>query len=142
MKTNIKIFVLLIITIITVVGCKKLELKNQASKLDSSVIQYGASLRWERHQEMLSFHLTRDGKNPVVNIEDLENFGVTSFQIFSKQMIVPAAPDDAYAALVVAEVKYFDKSRGNLRKITLNQKWWYNKEIKRWLIETDPPEFK
>ncbi|MCH8163171.1 MAG: hypothetical protein IIA99_03650 [Proteobacteria bacterium] len=77
-----------------------------------------------------------------MNLEYLENFSVTSFKIISKTIIPSSEKDGINEAVVVAEMSYFHKEQGTIRKSNLNQLWWYNAEIKRWLVETEFPEFK
>ena len=134
--------IVVVICVISISGCGALQAKNQSDKLERSLTQYGAALRWARHREAASFHVTQVGKVAEVNLDNLENFGITSFEIIS-QVIVPSSEKGGInEAIIVAEISYFHKEQGTVRKLKLNQLWWYNPEIKRWLIETDFPEFK
>ena len=142
MKSGFFLSIVLTMCVLSIAGCKTLDLKNQAEKLERSVTQYGAALRWARYREAISLHVTRDGKFAKVNLEHLENFGVTSFDIISKTIIPSSEEAGVNEAVIVAEMSYFHKEQGTVRKLKLNQIWWYNAEIKHWLIESDFPEFK
>ncbi|MFB3101040.1 MAG: hypothetical protein ACE1ZM_06310, partial [Gammaproteobacteria bacterium] len=100
------------------------------------------ALRWARYREAISFHVTQEGKAAEVNVDYLDNFGVTSFEIISKVVVPSSEKGGINEAIIVAEISYFHKEQGTVRKLKLNQLWWYNPEIKRWLIETGFPEFK
>lgn len=123
-------------------SCGTLDAKNQADKLERSLTQYGAALRWGRYREAISFHVTREEKFAQVSLEQLEKFGVTSFDVVSKIIVPSSEKGGVSEAIVVSEMSYFHKEQGTIRKLKLNQIWWYNEEIKRWLAETEFPEFK
>lgn len=134
--------IVVVICVISISGCGSLQAKNQSDKLERSLTQYGAALRWARHREAVSFHVTQEGKVAEVNLDHLENFGVTSFEIISKVIVPSSEKGGINEAIIVAEISYFHKEQGTVRKLKLNQLWWYNPEIKRWLVETGFPEFK
>lgn len=142
MKPRFLLSMVMMLCVMSVAGCDRLSKANQAEKLSQSVTHYGAALRWARHREAISYHVTRDAKFAEVNIEDLENFGVTSVEVLSKTITPSAEEGGVTEAAIVAEMSYFHKEQGTVRKLKLNQIWWYNAEIKRWLIETEFPEFK
>ncbi|MFT5425338.1 MAG: hypothetical protein ACI9ZT_000262 [Gammaproteobacteria bacterium] len=142
MKSGLLLSMLMTLCVMSMTGCETLSNKNQAEKLSRSVTHYGAALRWARHREAISYHVTRDAKFAEVNIEDLENFGVTSVEVLSKTIVPSAEKGGVTEAAIVVEISYFHKEQGTVRKLKLNQIWWYNADIKRWLIETEFPEFK
>jgi len=123
-------------------GCGSLETRNQADKLERSVKEYSSALRWARHRDAISLHVTRDLKYAEVDIEYLQNFGVTSFDLISQTIIPSSEEGGVTEAIIVAEMSYFHKEQGTVRKLKLNQIWWYSTEFKHWLIESDFPEFK
>ncbi|MCH8262819.1 MAG: hypothetical protein IIA77_07200 [Proteobacteria bacterium] len=142
MKPGILVSVIVVMCVMSGSGCGALKAKNQAEKFERSLTQYVAALRWGRLREAVSFHVAQDGTVAAVNLEYLENFSVTSFKIISKTIIPSSEKDGINEAVVVAEMSYFHKEQGTIRKSNLNQLWWYNAEIKRWLVETEFPEFK
>lgn len=142
MKSGLLLSIFMTLCVISISGCETLDAKNQLDRLERSLTQYGAALRWDRRREAISFHITRDGKTAAVDLEHLEKFGVTSFNIVSKALVPSSEKGGIDEAAIVAEMSYFHKEQGTIRKLKLNQIWWYNKEIKRWLVETDFPEFK
>lgn len=142
MKSRLLVSIFVALCVMLISGCGALEAKEQSDKLERSLKHYGAALRWARHREAISFHVTRDGKAASVNLDHLELFGVTSFDILSKTVIPSSEKDGIDEAVIVGEIKYFHKEQGTVRKLKLNQIWWYNAEIKTWLIESDFPEFK
>ena len=84
MKAGPLVSIVMAACVILVSGCASLDARNQAEKLERSVTQYGAALRWARHREAISFHVTREAKFAEVDIEYLDEFSVTSFDVLSQ----------------------------------------------------------
>ena len=112
-----------------------LNVKNQADKLSVALDHYAADLRWGRYREAYGYHVHRDGTKSKVDLEHLEGFSVTSCT-----PIEPAMNADATEAVVPIEMKYYNEQYGTLRTYKETQKWWFNAELKMWLIETDFPD--
>ena len=145
MKSRFLQLIVVGMCLISISGCGAmgaLDSRNLADKLERSLIHYASALRWGRHREAISFHVTRDGKTAEVYLDHIEQFSVTSFENISKKIIPSSEKDGITEAVIVAEMSYFHKEQGTIRKLQLNQIWWYNREISTWLIETDFPEFK
>jgi len=116
---------------------ESLNIKNQADRLNTALIAYGADLRWARYNQAYAYHAHRDGTQPQVNLERLDNFSITSFT-----NAAPVLNAEATEAEIPVEIKYFDEQYGTLRTLKETQKWWYNEESKHWLIESDFPVLK
>ncbi len=142
MKSGILTSIVMAVCMMLISGCASLDSRSLADKLERSVTQYASALRWAYYREAIGFHVTRDEKSAAVNIEHLENFSVTSFDIISQTLIPSSEVEGINEAVIVAEISYFHKGLGYVRKLKLNQIWWHGKETKHWLIETDFPEFK
>lgn len=128
--------------VMSISGCGRIESRGQADKLERSVTEYFSALRWGLYREAVSFHVTRDEKFAEVDIDRLESIEVARVDIISKQIIPSSEEGGINEAIIEAELSYFLKDQGTLREVNLSQIWWYNAEIKHWLIETDFPEFK
>lgn len=142
MKSRFLLSMLVIICVTLLSGCVSLDARKQADSLQQSVRAYSSALRWARYQDAIKMHVTRDLKYAEVDIEYLENFSVTSFEIISQSLVPSSEEDDVMDAIIVAEISYFHKGKAYVKKLKLNQTWWYNTEFKHWLIESDFPEFK
>ena len=142
MKSGLLLSIFMALYVMSISGCAALDAKNQADKLERAVTHYSAALRWARHREAISFHVTQGGKAAEVNLDHLEQFSVTSFNIVSKTIIPSSEKDGVDEAIIIGEMSYFHKEQGTIRKLKLNQIWWYNAEIRAWLVESDFPEFK
>lgn len=119
------------------VACANMNVKNQADKLHHSLTEYGADLRWDRKNYAYAYHVFRDGTQPEVDLENLERFSVTGFKPLN-----PVLNEDATEATIPVEIDYYDEQFGTLRKIKYTQQWWFQEESKRWLIESEFPDFK
>ena len=142
MKLGLLVSIVIAIGVMLFSGCTSLGARDQAEKLERSVNAYGAALRWARHRDAIGLHVTRDLKYAEVDIEHLEKFAVTSFDVLSQTIIPSSEKDGVTEAIIVSEMSYFHKEQGTVRKLKLDQLWWYSTELKHWLIESDFPEFK
>ena len=142
MKPGILVSIAVAICVMSISGCGTLSARNQADKLERSVTHYASALRWARLQEAINYHMTQDGKSAEVNLEYLEQFSVTSLDVISKTIIPSAEKDGVTEADINFEMNYYHKEQGTVRKLKLNQVWWYSKKHNTWLIESDFPEFK
>jgi hypothetical protein len=141
-KSLILTVIAMCLCVISISGCGRIESRGQADKFDRTTTDYASALRWSYYREAVSYHVTRDGKHPDVDIEELEKIEVTDVNFISKTLMPSSEEGGINEARIVAEVIYFNKDRGTLKEMQLDQIWWYNAQIKHWLIETDFPEFK
>ena len=139
MKKSIALTILLAVLMTHISACKTLKSRDQADQLKNAVTYYGAALRWERHDQAFRFHLTQDGKTPTISSDYLKNFSITHFKILSKKLL-PISEQNVPQALVHIEVDYFNKTQGKIKKRAFKQNWWYNSEIRGWLIDEDFPK--
>ena len=130
-------YLLMLVVLAVLPGCESLNIKNQADKLRTSLDHYGAALRWDRINEVYAFHVTRDGKQPEVDLEKVENYSVSSFK-----PIDPVLNAEATEAVVAVEIDYYDEQYGTLRKLKETQHWWFNAEKKLWFTDSAFPAFK
>lgn len=141
MKSASWLCLFLAIITISTTGCANLKAQNQSSRLDTTLDSYAAALRWGYYQDAANFHVKPDGTAAKINLQDLENFGVTSFTILSKSLL--SEPDNnTKTAHITAELSYYLKERGVINKTRLSQKWWYDPSSRNWLNMSDFPEFK
>lgn len=141
-KSLVLTVIAMCLCVISISGCGRIESRGQADKLERTTTDYASALRWSYYREAVSYHVTRDGKYPDVDIEELEKIEVTDVNFISKTLFPSSEKDGINEARIVAEVIYFHKDLGTVREIQLDQIWWYNAQIKHWLIETDFPDFK
>jgi hypothetical protein len=130
-----RIFV--IIGVFFIAACTGMASQQRISDLDESLDRYVAALRWAYYTDALSYHLTRKGKQAEVDEERLDNFSVTGLEIKEKIL-----SEDENEALVKGELVYYHKEYGTVRKLKLNQIWWYSEETKHWFIESAFPDLK
>lgn len=130
-------YVLFLLLLLTAGGCNNLNVKNQVSKLDTSLRHYGADLRWGRFNQAYQYHINRDGQQPPLDLERMENFSVTNFK-----PVDPVVNEEGTEAEIPVQIDYYDEQYGTLKKIKYTQHWWFNVENSRWYTESDYPAFK
>jgi len=141
-KSLVLIVTAMCLSVMSISGCGRIEARGQADKLDRTVTDYVSSLRWSYYREAVSYHVTRDGKYPEVDIEEIEKIEVTNFNILSQTIIPSLEEGGINEAIIEAEISYYHKDQGTLREMDIKQIWWYNEKFKAWMIESDFPDFK
>jgi len=130
-----KLVLLLVVSLCT--ACTALNIQNRSDKFELSLRQYGSALRWGHWTDAYSYHITRDKKQPEVDIEKLERFSIAGFGIL-EQIMDPEGTE----VIILVDINYYDEQIGTLRNIRQQQVWWFNEETKRWLTESDFPDLK
>jgi len=128
-------FILLIS--MTLCACEAIKSKEQVNQLDKVMRQYEKALRWAEYRAAAKYHVSREGKPLVVDIERAMNFNVTGITILEKTL-----NPETTEAVILAEISYYNKEYGTLQKIRQEQHWWRAPEGRVWLIESGFPEFK
>ena len=118
-------------------SCNNFKVRETVEILEDSVTHYNVALRWAMYKEAYSYHYSPDGKQPQAKLDGLEEISVTGIEVMDK--IINTEHTEAN---VETTVTYFLKTQGTIKKIKLNQKWWYNKQYKQWFVDSPFPEFK
>ena len=128
---------LVVIICILLTACSGMEIRNQVDKLNRTLIDYGADLRWGRINMAYAYHVDKEGKQIPYDLDRMENFSVTDFR-----PVNPVINEDGSEATVPVEIDYYDERSGTLQKLKYVQHWWYREESKRWFVDSDFPDFK
>jgi hypothetical protein len=111
--------------------------QQRVSDLNDSLDRYAAALRWAYYADALGYHVDQDGKRPEVDLDRLDDFSVTGYEIKEKTL-----NENQNEAFIKGELVYYQKEYGTIKKLKLNQSWWYSEEAKHWFIESGFPDFK
>ena len=129
---------LIILACLMLTACSGIKARDQVDRLNNSLIQYGAALRWDRINMAYAFHVDRDGNQPSYDLDYMENFSVTDFRTVEPDV----NNEEGTEATVPVEIDYYDERTGNLRKLKYTQIWWYREESRQWYTESPFPDFK
>ena len=129
--------ILIVIMCVLLIACAGMQATNQADKLNTALIQYGADLRWARINDAYNYHVNQDGEQPPLDLAAMEHFSITGFR-----PVNPVLNEAGTEATIPVEIDYYDDRYGTLKKLKTTQIWWYREEAKRWFIESDFPDFK
>ncbi len=121
---------------ITLVACNGMSTRAKGDGLMTAMDDYIAALRWGRFDKAKEYHLNKDGKRPEIDTSQLDHIRVTG-EKFRKKTVNEALDE----ATVQVEVEYYNTDYGTLKKLMLNQVWWYQEETKSWYLSSDFPEF-
>ncbi len=128
------------ITLLTLVlmlaACNAAGTRTKADGLTTAMDEYVAALRWGRFDSAREYHMHKDGTRPDIDSSQLEYIRVTGHTI--KKKTVNDALDEA---TVKMEIQYYHNEYGTLKKLVIDQQWWYSDEAKRWFLSSDFPKF-
>ncbi len=111
--------------------------KNKITSLDDAINQYVFALRWGRYKDAHEYHAEADGGKPALPLDKLQQIRVTGHEIYEKNV-----NEEITEAIVKGEINYYHTEYGTLRKLPLNQIWWYEPESKRWYLKGEMPKFR
>ncbi len=117
-------------------GCNKYKTQKKVNNLDKSITSYEIALRWAQHQDAYSYHVYPDGTQPPVDMNRLNEISVTGIDVIEKS--IDENQEKAYTKI---ELNYFNKNEGNLKKLKLEQNWWFSEENNQWFIDGEFPKF-
>ena len=128
---------LVVLMCIFLAACASMNVRNQVDKLNRTLIDYGADLRWGRINMAYAYHVDKDGNQILYDLDKMENISITAFQ-----PVNPVINEDGSDATVPVEIDYYDERSGALQKLKYVQHWWYQKDAKRWFVDSPFPDFK
>ena len=133
---NSGFFLISFLLMILLVSCNSFKVRDQIASLDSSITNYNVALRWGMYKDAYSYHYSPKGIQPPAKLDNLEQISVTGIEVTEKT--INAEHNEAYVETVVT---YFFQTEGSIKRIKLNQKWWFNEEFKKWFVDNAFPEF-
>ena len=133
---NLGFFLIPCLLMILLVSCNTFKTREQITSLDYSITHYNVALRWAMYKEAYSYHYLPDGKQPPAKLDNLEQISVTGIEVTDKKINIEH--NEAYVETVVT---YFFQTERSIKKIKLNQRWWFNEKFKQWFIDSAFPEF-
>ena len=133
---NLGFFLISFFLMILLVSCNTFKAREQTTSLDDSITYYNVALRWAMYKEAYSYHYSPDGKQPPAKLDNLEQISVTGIEVTEKK--INTEYNEAHVETVVT---YFFQTEGSIKKIKLNQRWWFNEKFKKWFIDNAFPEF-
>ena len=117
-------------------ACNSASTRSKGEGLKDSLDEYVASLRWSRFEKAAEYHVNKDGSRPEIDASQGEYIRVTGHSMKKKE--INEALDEAR---VRVELQYYHNEYGTLKKILVDQEWWYGEEQKRWFLSSEFPKF-
>ena len=134
---NSRVFFVLFLLIMLLQSCNTFKVRETVAALEDSITNYNVALRWGMYKDAYSYHYSPEGKQPPAKLDSLEEISVTGIEVTEKII-----NQDHTEANVDSTITYFLKTQGTIKKIKLNQKWWFNEEYKQWFVDHPFPDFK
>ena len=118
------------------VACNSIGTRSKGEGLVNAVDEYVAALRWGRFEKAAEYHMSEDGSRPEIDASQGEYIRVTGHTMKKKEV-----NDTLDAAAVKIEMQYYHNEYGTLKKIIIDQEWWYQEDLKGWFLSTEFPKF-
>ena len=128
------IFIFTLIVILT--ACNGVGSRKKAEGLETAIDEYVAALRWGRFDKAMEYHVDKENNRPEIDTSKLEYIKVTG-HVFKKKTI----NEEIDEAILQIEMQYYHKEYGTLKKIIIDQDWWYAEKAKKWFLSNDFPKF-
>ncbi|CAL1239056.1 hypothetical protein [Candidatus Methylocalor cossyra] len=101
-------------------------------KMEEQIGRYGGLMRWSEFRRALAFY----AHPPAVDWQLLKEIKVTGYQPVSRDLL-----DDDTTVLQTVEIRYVKGDGVVVRTLIDEQRWRYEDETGRWLLESEFPKF-
>jgi hypothetical protein len=107
----------------------------QLMKRSEQLNGYRSTIGWSQFKKSLNFHA--HPPSPLPDWDALENIKVTAYEPLSEEMQA-----DGKLMLQTVRIRYVHLDKMVEKAITDEQRWRYDDDKDRWLLETGLPQFK
>ena len=128
--------ILLLILVLLLAACNGVGTRKKGDGLVTAMDEYVAALRWGRFDKATEYHMDKNGEHAVIDTSQVEYIRVTGHTIKKKTV-----NEDLDEAAVKMEIQYYHNEYGTLKKIVIDQIWWYQEDARKWFLSSDFPKF-
>ena len=132
---NVKPYIILLSLL--VVGCASVTDMKKMDKFEQTSHAYELAIRWSDFEMASSFIKDQEDPNLAAQIEHLNQFQVTSYEV---KRFLPS--EEKSQVLVFADVQYFKKSGLIVKNFSHRQLWTFDPDKGGWFLTSGLPDFK
>jgi hypothetical protein len=125
-----------IIPLLILLSCSGTIERKKLETLNEAIDNYAYALRWSRTEDAVSYHFNEDGDKPEIDSSIMDSIKVTGFEITDRNV----NPEQTEAT-VEGKLNYYKNNSATIRTLEFNQRWWYEDNTKKWLLDSAFPEF-
>jgi len=103
--------------------------------MEEALNGYGSAIRWGVFQKAWDFQA--DKQKPAPDFKALKNIKVTAYDT-----VFRSVQDEGKTVLQTVEIRYIDNRNLVERDLTDEQRWRFDIEKSRWVLESDFPAFR
>ncbi len=104
-------------------------------KMEEQLNSYAGAIRWSMFKKSLDFY--EHPPSPMPDWQALRDIQVTYYQPMFRDIL-----SDGNLVLQTVEIRYVRSNNVVERSITEDQRWRYDENKNRWLLQTGFPQFK
>lgn len=134
---------LLVIVVLVVSGCAKIQATKRADLFKSTLDTYSALIRWGKYKQAGAHIKRREGEPKQPDLEYLKHIHVTRYDIVQQVAVVENEEEGRGPTeiSVLAEIDYYHDDDLRVHGIEYQQLWWYDEELESWSLDSDLPDF-
>ena len=133
----VKVRSYIILLSLLVIGCASVTDMKKMDKFEQTSHAYELAIRWSDFEMASSFIKDQEDPNLAAQIEHLNQFQVTSYEV---KRFLPSA--EKSQVLVFADVQYFKKSGLIVKNFSHRQLWTFDPDKEVWFLTSGLPDFK
>lgn len=107
----------------------------QLMRMDEQLNGYAGAIRWSLFKKSLDYYARPP--SPLPDWQALKDIKVTYYQPLFRDVL-----DEGKVVLQTVEIRYVRGNQMVERSLTQDQRWRYDEDKNRWLLETGFPVFK
>ncbi len=128
--------ILVFLLALTIVACNGAGTRKKAAGLQMAMDEYVAALRWGRFDKAKEYHIDKEGNRPEIESSQLEYIRVSGHKVKAKTV-----NEEIDEATMQFEMQYYHNEYATLKKIIVDQQWWFDEDAKAWFLSSDFPKF-
>lgn len=137
MLRRFTVLLLLLCIVVQVAGCAGMKSRDKITRLEKSLQDYGAMLRWARYYDAHDFVFSPDGSKPGLDASRFEGFRIAAVNYIRSDLNL-----EETEATVYAEIQYYNDQQATIRTLQETQSWWYEPDSRRWFLDGELPHLK
>ena len=132
-----KVKCIVLILVLLIAGCAKIEVQKQMSLFDETIRAYDRAIRWGEYEEAFAYKKLSDQDNKLPDFSEYRQIKVTAYKV--KKTILD---EESFSKVMrFVDIQYYRMSNVTVKTLIDRQKWEYNEEIDRWYLMSDLPTF-
>jgi tryptophan synthase beta subunit len=125
-----------VVFVMLILGCASMKTGEKMSQFDETSRAYIRAIRWGDYEGAYAFKKLTDREGVLPDFEDYRAVKVTNYKV--KQTIIS---EDQTKIIQIVDFQYYRLTDVTVKTLIDRQKWEYDEEQGRWLLQSNLPAF-